>query len=374
MKQIFIKLFSVILVAVTLFCVCSVAYAEEAEAEISPEQAIEQRIDEIMEEMTLSEKVAQMLMVYLPSDAKNVQEEEQYGGYILFANSFKNSNKDKIKKKIKGFQKVSKINMLIAVDEEGGTVVRASKYRQFRKTPYKSPRTVYRNGGWNGVKNDAKSKSKFLKSLGINTNLAPVADVAYNSNNFIYSRSFSTSAKSTSKFIKLTVNEMNEYNCVSSLKHFPGYGNNGDTHTKVIVDKRSKKTFESRDLKPFEAGIKAGVPMIMISHNVIKCFDKKNTASMSKKMHKYLREGIGFEGIIITDVLAMSGVRNKYGSDAEIAVKAVKAGNDILCTPYGKTSLKAIKNAVKKGEIKESRIDESVRRILKMKLQYGIIK
>ena len=373
MKKKFIKYMSLILAVIMTFSVCFAAYAEEAK-QLSEEELIEQRIDEIMADMTLGEKIAQMLLVELPSDAKETQKVQQYGGYVLFANSFKSSNKDKMKKKIAGFQKVSKINMLIAVDEEGGSVVRVSKYKQFRKSPYKSPRKVYKSGGWDAVKSDAKNKSKLLTSLGINTNLAPVADVAYKSSNFIYSRSFSTSASKTSKFIKYTVKEMNNKNCVGCLKHFPGYGNNGDTHTDIIVDKRSKKTFETRDLKPFEAGIKAGVPMIMVSHNIVNCFDKKNTASMSEKVIKYLREDMGFEGVIVTDGLGMAGVRKKYGSDAKVAVKAVKAGNDMLCTPYGKTSLKAINNAVKNGEIDEARIDESVRRILKMKLEYGIIK
>ena len=372
MKKNLIRVLCVILCAVAAVGGClqvsSYAYAAESE-----QNKIEKRAEEILETMTLSEKVSQMLFVTLPEDAKTVQKKKQYGGYVLFADSFKNSNKDKIKNRIKGFQKVSKINMFIAVDEEGGSVVRVSKYKQFRKTPYKSPRAVYKSGGWDAVTSDAKSKSKFLKSLGINTNYAPVADVAYKKSNFIYNRSFSTNAKSTSKFVRLTVKAMNEKNCVSTLKHFPGYGNNGDTHTSVIVDKRSKKTFETRDLKPFAAGIKANAPMIMVSHNVVNCFDKKNTASMSKKVHNYLREDMGFDGIIITDGLAMEGVKKKYGSNAEIAVKAVKAGNDMLCTPYGKTSLSAIKKAVKSGEIKEKRIDESVKRILLVKLKYGII-
>ena len=348
--------------------VASFAYAADKE-----QKRIELRAKEILESMTLSEKVSQMLFVYLPDNAKDVQKKNQYGGYLLFADSFKNSNKESIKKKISGFQKVSKTKMFIAVDEEGGSVVRVSKFKQFRKTPYKSPRTVYKNGGWNAITSDAKSKSKLLTSLGINTNFAPVADVAYGKNNFIYSRSFSTNAKSTSKFIKLTVKEMNNNHCVSALKHFPGYGNNGDTHTSVIVDKRSRKTFETRDLKPFTAGINADAPMIMVSHNVVNCFDKKNTASMSKAVHNYLRSEMGFEGIIITDGLGMNGVKKKYGSNAQIAVKAVKAGNDMLCTPYGETSLNAIIKAVKSGEIKESRIDESVKRILIVKLKYGII-
>ncbi|MBR7061271.1 MAG: beta-hexosaminidase [Eubacterium sp.] len=362
-------IFSLIIALSGTSYIASAAYAKEAEKE-----RIEQRIDEILKSMTLDEKIAQMLFVYMPKDAKGVQQKQQYGGYVLFARDFKKSNKEKINKKIKGIQKVSKINMLMAVDEEGGTVVRASKYKQFRKSPYKSPKKVYQSGGWSAVEKDAKSKSKFLISLGLNTNFAPVADVAYKKSNFIYSRSFSTNAKSVSKFINITVKEMKNQNCVATLKHFPGYGNNGDTHSKLIVDKRSKKTFQTRDLKPFEKGIDSGASMIMISHNIVYCFDKKNTASLSKNVHDYLRKDMGFKGVIITDGLDMEGVKKKYKSNEAIAVKAVKSGNDMLCTPYGKISLKAIKKAVKSGEIKKSRIDSSVRRILRLKLKYKIIK
>ncbi len=374
MKKRLLRTFSIVL-AVIISLSVSLSVTSQAYAIEGKDKEIESRVEEILKSMTLSEKIAQMLLVSIPKQKPQAtQEKWQFGGYILFADSFEKSTPTKIRKKIKGIQKVSKANMFIAVDEEGGTVVRVSKFKQFRKTPYKSPREVYKAGDWQGIQDDARWKSNFLKNLEINTNLAPVADVAYSKKDYIYSRAFSTSASSTSKFIRLSVTEMNKRNCVSTLKHFPGYGNNGDTHKDVIVDKHSKEDFESKDLKPFEAGIKAGVPMIMVNHNIVKCFDSKNTASMSYKVHKYLREEMGFDGIIVTDSLGMSGVKNKYGSKEEIAVKAVKAGNDMLCTPYGITSRIAIRKAVMDGEIKESRIDSSVRRILRVKLKYGIIK
>ncbi|MBQ9531436.1 MAG: beta-hexosaminidase [Eubacterium sp.] len=367
----FASLVLALVIALTMsFSITAVAYAKEKE-----KIAQSERIEEILKSMTLSEKIGQMMLVYVPkSKAYETQKKRQYGGYVIFANSFKNSTKGKIKKRISVWQKTSKVKMLISVDEEGGSVVRASKYKQFRKYPYMSPRRVYQKGGWEKVKSDAKSKSKFLLSLNINTNLAPVADVAYKRSNFIFSRSFSTNANAVSKYIRLSVTEMNNKKCISTLKHFPGYGNNGDTHTGVVVDYRSKKVFENRDLKPFKAGIKAGAPMIMVSHNIVRCFDKRHPASMSYKVHKYLREEMNFDGVIVTDGLGMKGVINKYGSYEEVAVRAVKAGNDMLCTPHGVRGIRAIRKAVKKGEIKESQIDKSVRRILKMKLDYGIIR
>ncbi len=334
----------------------------------------EEYIEYLLEQMTLKEKIAQMLFVEVPAkDALKKQTKYQYGGYVMFANDFADSTPKKVTKRINAWQEASKINMMIAVDEEGGSVVRVSKYKQYRSKPYKSPRKLYQLGGYDLIKEDASNKANLLKKLGINTNYAPVADVAYSSKNFIYSRSFSTNAKKTSKFIHTVVPMMNKRKVVSTLKHFPGYGGNGDTHKKIIVDKRSLKTFQTRDLLPFEQGIKDGVPMIMVSHNIVKAFDSKHPASMSKKVHKYLRDEMGFNGIIITDGLGMKGVVNKYGSDEEVAVRAVIAGNDMLCTPYGKTSLYAIRDAVKRGDITEKRIDASVRRILKVKLKYGII-
>ena len=378
-----------LLASVLLFGTCVPVYAEETVQETqstepsteatttttAPEAILEEEPDRVaamIAAMSLKEEIAQMLLVYEPSDAKKLQKQYQYGGYVMFANSFKNSNKKKIKSKIKGWQSVSEIPMFIAVDEEGGGVVRVSKYKQFRKTPFASPQKLYKQGGYKKIKSDTKEKAKLLKSLGINTNFAPVADVPYKKSDYIYSRTFSTSAKSTAKYITTVVETMKDM--VGSLKHFPGYGGNRDTHTGMTVDKRSKKTFQTRDLLPFQAGIDEGAPMIMVSHNVVNCFDKKNPASLSKKVHRYLREEMEYDGIIITDGMGMQAITDRYGSPGDAAVAAVLAGNDMLCTPYGVRSVNAIYKAVKSGKIKRSRIDESVRRILQTKLDYGILK
>lgn len=287
---------------------------------------IKQRVADRMKEMSWEEKIAQMILVKAPAkNAANIQKQYQFGGYVLFGEDFENSTPEKLRNRIYGIQKASKIPMLIAVDEEGGAVVRASRYRQFRSTPYASPRTVFSAGGWNGIVKDTKDKAKFLKKLGINTNLAPVADVAYDSSNFIYNRSFSTNAADTSRYINLVVNNMKQEDMISSLKHFPGYGNNGDTHTNLIHDYRSYSSFKNRDLKPFQAGIRSGCDMIMVSHNIVHCFDSKNPASISPKVNKYIRNTMGFKGVIVTDSLSMAGVRSFTGSEGESAVRAVQA-------------------------------------------------
>ena len=366
-KKILCIILTVALLFSATFGVLTVSAKDE---ELTDDEYIEQ----LLEEMTLKQKIAQMLLVYVPDNAYDDQKNYQYGGYVMFAWHFENSTPKKVRKRIKNWQKVSDIPMFIAVDEEGGIVNRVSKFRQFRKKPYKSPRKLYSMGGYDLIKSDTYNKADLLLDLGINTNLAPVADVTYSSSNYMYSRTFSNSAKSTAKYIHTVIPAMNKRKIVGTLKHFPGYGGNGDTHKSVIVDKRKLSTFEKRDLLPFAQGIKDGAPMIMVNHNIVKAFDKKHPASMSKKVHDYLRNDIGFEGIIITDGLGMKGVVNKYGDNEKVAVRAVKAGNDMLCTPFGKTSVRAIKQAVENGEISEKRINTSVRRILKVKIKYGLIK
>ena len=369
------KVLSVMLVMVFLLTIPQSAAAATKTAS-KKVTTIEQRAEEILKGMTLREKITQMMLVYIPDEeATRKQKENQFGGYVLFAKNFKKYTKNSKTKQIAGYQKASKIKMLIAVDEEGGTVNRVSKYKAFRSSPFKSPRALYNSGGYNKIKSDTKEKAKLLNSIGINTNLAPVADVVYSKNDYMYSRSFSTSAKATSKYITTVVKEMKKDNMISTLKHFPGYGKNGNTHTDIIKDKRSLKTFKGRDLKPFQAGIDAGCDMVMVSHNIVYAFDKKNPASLSKSVHKYLRSEMGFDGVIVTDGLGMAGVLDFVGGNkGEAMVRAIIAGNDMVCTGAYLSAVNATIKAVKNKRISEKQINDSVKRILIMKLKHKIIK
>lgn len=364
------------LICIAAALIMSVTLAAPAGA-ASSDAKIEARAAKIVSGMSLHDKVNQMMIVKMPEKRiVDIAKKNQYGGYIMFGYNFRGRSKSSVKKTIKQCQKVSKKNMLIAVDEEGGTVVRASLYRQFRKSSFRSPRQVYRSSGYKGIVKYTKTKDKFLKSLGINTNFAPVADVPYRSSNFIYQRGFSTSTKKTSKFITKTVKQMKKDDVVSCLKHFPGYGGNGDTHGKIIRDRRSKSVFKKRDLWPFRKGIQHGADMIMVSHVIVNAFDSKRPASLSKNVHRYLRKTLKYDGVIITDGLGMEGIRKFVGGDAaKAAVYAVKAGNDMLCVTTGRVETqRAIRKAVKDGKISEKQIDRSVQRIIEMKLRRGIIK
>lgn len=331
------------------------------------------KVGEILASMTLEEKVAQMFIVRCPAEnATAIAEGHQFGGYILFGRDFKEQNKDSIKTTIAGYQSVSKIPMLIGVDEEGGTVVRISSNKNFRAVPFWSPQALFREGGFELVASDAKEKSILLKSLGVNVNFAPVCDVSVDPSDFIFKRSFGHSADLTSQYVTTVVNEMNGVGMGSVLKHFPGYGNNADTHTGIAVDERGYDAFVSIDFLPFQAGIAAGAGSVLVSHNIVKAMDPEAPASLSHNVHKILREDLGFNGVIVTDDLAMGAIK-QYLPDASVAVTAVQAGNDLLiCTNYGEQLPKVVE-AVRNGIISEERVNESVTRILNWKTGMGLI-
>lgn len=362
-----IHLISLVLAAVMIISSAGAVFAGDT---------VDQKAEKILSQMSTGEKIAQMMVVAMPaSGAASVQKKYQFGGYVLFARDFKRTSKSGMKKLLASCQESSDIPMLMCVDEEGGTVVRASYYRKFRKSKFRSPRQVYKSGKYKAITTDTRTKDSFLKSLGLNCNFGPVADVTYKKSNFMYKRAFSNSAGKTSKFVTLAVSQMNKDNVVSAVKHFPGYGNNGDTHGRIIRDKRTRATFVTRDLRPFRAGIKSGADMIMVSHTIVNTFDKNHPASLSANVHQYLRDNMGFNGVIITDGLGMKGVTNHAGDQGKAAVMAMKAGNDMLCvTGDYKKCYKALITAVNNGTIPESQIDESVLRILKMKIRRGIIK
>ncbi|MCD7797736.1 MAG: hypothetical protein LUG95_09220 [Clostridiales bacterium] len=204
--------------------------------------------------------------------------------------------------------------------------------------------------------------------------MAPVADVPYSRSDYIYDRAFLTDADAVSEYVSNVVTTMNSKNFLSCVKHFPGYGNNSNTHTGTSVDERSWESFEERDLLPFKAAVEADAPFVMVSHNIINDFDEGVPASLSVKLHDYIREEMGYNGIIVCDGLGMSGVRDYVDGDkGEVAVQAVLGGNDMLCATDVGVQLRAIAAAVEEGRIELSQIEDSITRILMTKIKYGLI-
>lgn len=345
--------------------------AKPIEEKKLPEKTKEEKL---LEKMSLDEKIGQIFIARCPEkDAAALAKKHHLGGYILFGRDFKSKTKDAVVKNIQECQNASTIPMFVAVDEEGGTVNRVSTNKNFRKYPFASPQYLYKHGGMERIKSDAKEKSELLKSIGINLNFAPVADISTNKNDFIYKRSFAKSPAETAEYVKSVVSVMNEARMGSVLKHFPGYGNNKDAHTDLVHDKRPMEKFKSEDFLPFKAGIDAKASMVLVSHNIVEIMDKNAPASISPAVHKILRDELAFEGVIITDDLAMQGVK-KFVGDKSAAVLALKAGADMLCSTDFINDIAAVKSAVASGEIKETDIDEHVLHVLRAKINLGIIK
>ena len=323
--------------------------------------------------MTTEEKVGQMFYVRCPN-TNGLEQINQYhiGGYILFGKDFENKTKEEVKSTIQSYQDEAKIPLLIGVDEEGGTVVRVSSNPELRENPFLSPKDTFANGGWDGIINDAEEKAKLLLSLGINVNMAPDCDITSDKNGFMYDRSFSDNVDDVDKFVSTVVSTSKEYHLGTVLKHFPGYGNNVDTHTGIAYDNRDYSEFTEKDFKPFIAGINAGADCILVSHNIVNCIDKNYPASLSENVHKIIRNQLNFNGVIMTDDLIMDAI-TQFTGDESAAVIATKAGNDLLCCSSVDTQYPAVLKAVKNNEIPINQINDSVKRILKWKIDLGIL-
>lgn len=325
-----------------------------------------------MKNMSLEEKVGQLFLVrYDGNLASNWIKKYYPGGYIMFAKDFNNQTKESIKKEIDDLQSISKVPLVIAVDEEGGYVTRVSRYPGFRESKFLAPRSYYESGGEKLLEQTEKEKAKLLLSIGVNLNLAPVADVSIDSNDFINIRTFNRNAKETAVLIGKMVNYANEEGISSSLKHFPGYGNNVDTHTGIAIDERSYENFVENDYLPFEEGIKNKVPTVLVSHNIIKCMDSEYPATLSKKVISELREKLNFTGVVITDDLSMSAV-NSYVENGSAAVLAVNAGEDLIITSDFVKMYNSVYEAVKNKEIDMETIDKAVRRNIAWKIAYDM--
>ena len=353
--------------------------AEEPEgSDAAGEQAeepdpIAARAQELLDGMTLEEKVGQMFIARCPeTDAAQLAADYHLGGYILFGRDFKDKTAEQVTTDIQSYQGAAEIPLLIAVDEEGGTVNRVSSNPNLRSSPFRSPQSLYSEGGLELVRSDAQEKCRLLESLGININFAPVCDVSQDPADFIYDRTLGRDAQETSQYVAAVVETMAEEGMGSVLKHFPGYGNNTDTHTGVAYDDRPYDTFLTSDFLPFQAGIAAGADMVLVSHNIVSAMDEASPASLSPEVHRVLREDLGFTGVIVTDDLVMDGVRDFAGDD-EAAVLAVQAGNDLICCTDFQTQVPAVLAAVESGEITGEQIDAAVLRVLTMKLRLGIL-
>ena len=338
---------------------------------------IDKKVEEQLNKMTLDEKIGQMMIVFYHSTSmdntlKASLEEVKPGGFILFADNI--TNYENTLKFIKDVKSTAKIPMFMSIDEEGGNVQRLYYLKEDNITYIPYMQEVGSKNDLELTKNVGKVLAEELRVFGINMDFAPVIDVYSNPNNTVIGkRAFGSDKELVAKHGMALANGLEENGVIPVYKHFPGHGNTAvDSHFALPVVDKTKEELLDLDLYPFKEVIKNGAKIIMIGHLAVPSITGDNTpASLSKKLiTNFLKEELGYNGLVVTDALNMGALTNYYSSD-EICAKAVEAGVDILLMPTAsRKCLASVKSAITKGDIDEERIDESVRKILKLKYEY----
>ena len=352
---------------------------QESEPEPTPEELAAQEVEDLLSSLTLEEQVGQLFFVRVP-EADAVADVSTYhlGGYILFGRDTQDKTANDLIQTLCGYQDAADsdtgIPLLIGVDEEGGTVVRVSSNPHLRASKFSSPQRLYAAGGMDAILRETREKDRLLAALGFNVNLAPVADVSTDSGDFIYDRTLGQDASATADYVSSVVEQMTADNMGSVLKHFPGYGNNADTHTGIALDQRPYETFTQSDFLPFQAGAASGrgKTAVLVSHNIVACMDPDLPASLSPAVHDVLRQELAFTGVVMTDDLAMEAV-SAYAEDGAVAVMALEAGNDLVITTDYRTQIPKVIEEVENGALNASVIENACRRVLTWKQELGLI-
>lgn len=333
---------------------------------------IDEKVDKTVESMSQTEKLGQMVMIGIQGtkvddDSLYMLHQFHMGGVILFDRNM--DSPEQVKQLTSDLQAQSneKVPLFIGIDEEGGDVVRMAE----KLTPPPSQKEIGATGDIEQAKTWAIKTAKSLKDMGINVNFAPVADVGSNDK-----RSYSTDTNTVIDFVRAATKGYQQENIIYSLKHFPGIGKGRvDSHVDSSSIDVAKEVLMTEDIIPFKTIIDENDPneyFILVSHLKYPALDEEYPASLSSKiMTDLLRNELGYKGIIITDDMEMGAVAN-HNDFRSIGVKAVKAGVDIVlvCHEYEHQQevYLGLLDAVNSGEISQERIDESVKRIIKVKL------
>lgn len=333
---------------------------------------IDEKVDQIVASMSQTEKLGQMVMIGIQGtkvddDSLYMLNQYHMGGVILFDRNMESPEQVKQLTSDLQAQSNEKVPLFIGIDEEGGDVVRMAE----KLTPPPSQKEIGATGDIEQAKTWAVKTAKSLKDMGVNVNFAPVADVGSNDK-----RSYSTDANTVIDFVRAATKGYQQENIIYSLKHFPGIGKGRvDSHVDSSSIDVTKEILMAEDIIPFKTIIDENEPndyFILVSHLKYPALDEEYPASLSSKiMTDLLRNELGYKGIIITDDMEMGAVAN-HNDFRSIGVKAVKAGVDIVlvCHEYEHQQevYLGLLDAVNSGEISQERIDESVKRIIKVKL------
>ena len=341
-----------------------------------------------LDNMTLEEKIGQMFIVC--PEALNVSAEtaqavdtvtevmrenlEKFpvGGIAVFGKNI--TGAEQLPRFISDLQSNSKYPLFVAVDEEGGNVARVANSGFFNVASYKSMAEVGKTDNPAKAEEVGRKIGFYLKKIGFNYDFAPVADVNTNPDNIVIGdRSYGNNPVTVGKMVSALLDGLHKSGIIGTLKHFPGHGDTkDDTHSGYVSVNKSWDELKACELVPFISALDKA-DTIMVSHITVTSIDKLPSSLSYEIITRKLRNELGYNGVIITDSMAMGAVADSYTSDIA-AVMAVKAGADIILMPESlEKSFNAVLNAVNSGEISISRIEESAERVLTLKAKYKII-
>lgn len=347
---------------------------------------------DVLGKMSLREKVGQLFIVRPEALAENSNAEtapatdrvddavisriEEYpvGGIALFSRNI--TSAEQLPMFISDLQSSSKYPLFIAVDEEGGRVARIANSGYYDVASYKNMEDIGKSGDASKAEEVGRQIGSYLKELGFNLDFAPVADTNTNPQNIVIGdRSYGSDPALVARMVSAQLDGMHDSGIMGTIKHFPGHGDTkDDTHSGYVSIEKTWDELKECELVPFITALPKA-DMVMVSHiTAVNVTSDKLPTSMSETMITgKLRNELGYDGVIITDAMAMGAVADNYTS-AEAAVTAVKAGVDIVLMPQNlDEAFNGVMNAVTDGEISMERLDESVLRILKMKAKYKLI-
>lgn len=341
---------------------------------------------QIVAEMSLEEKIGQMMMIgfegYEPSpQVTSAIQEKHIGSLVIFGRNI--NSKEQVAAMDASLQALAAqakqpAKLMIAIDQEGGSTRRFTDIGPFYSEPMIGE--MGSEAGVAAAQQQASSAARDLKKLGINTNLAPVVDVSDGWGSIMDGRSYGSDSELVTELGGMAVRGYNNATTISCPKHFPGHGSaDGDSETTLPTVDLSLEAIQQSELPPFQQVIKEGAPMIMVAHLSVPALDATGTpASLSKPIvTDLLRKNLAFPGVIITDDLEMGAITASM-SVGEAAVAAVMAGNDMMIVGHTTENqiqaYDALLAAVKSGKIEEDDINKSVTRIIEMKKKYRLEK
>ena len=360
-----------IIVFVLILFLAGCTNIKENVKEVKKETIKKDKIDIMLENMSIEEKIAQMLIIeydsdYVDDNLKSFLNSTPPGGFILMKENI--TTFDKTRQFVSDLKENSRVPLIISIDEEGGSVQRLKYLMDLKVSDIPFMYNVGLTNYYDLAYNIGKIIAEEVRTIGVNVDFAPVIDIYSNPNNTVIGkRSFGSDAEIVSNMSVRFTKGLEDNGVIGVYKHFPGHGDTDiDSHENLPIINKSLDDLKAFELVPFKSAVKAGAKMIMVGHIAIPEVTHDNTpASLSKEVIDILKNDLNYNGLIVTDALNMGAISDNY-SNEEAYIKAIEAGNDLLLIPSdGINTINIIKD-----KVSENRINESVRKILKFKYDY----